>query len=71
MLGTTGGRFLGPSGSQPHRNLWPLHSGRGLDFQTNGEGMYHNYYCVIFLVVQLNIRNAISVHAKHILCSTL
>ncbi|KAJ6624627.1 hypothetical protein Bhyg_16455, partial [Pseudolycoriella hygida] len=37
MLGTTGGRFLGPSGSQPHRSLWPLHSGRGLDFQTNGE----------------------------------
>ncbi|KAG4072064.1 hypothetical protein HA402_015563 [Bradysia odoriphaga] len=37
MLGTTGGRFLGPSGSHPHRNLWPLHSGRGLDFQANGE----------------------------------
>lgn len=57
MLGTTGGRFLGPSGSQPHRNLWPLHSGRGLDFQTNGEGMlcygYNNVvrvFCVLFSV---------------------
>lgn len=36
MLGTTGGRFLGPSGSHPHRNLWP--PARALEFQTNGEG---------------------------------
>lgn len=50
MLGTTGGRFLGPSGSQPHRNLWPLHSGRGLDFQTNGEGAYKQLTIIFFNV---------------------
>lgn len=39
MLGTTGGRFQGPSGSQTHRNLWPSsHIGRSLEFQSNGEG---------------------------------
>lgn len=43
MLGTTGARFQGPSGSQVHhRNLWPppLHPTRSLDFQQNGEGNY-------------------------------
>lgn len=51
MLGTTGGRFLGPSGSQPHRNLWPLHSGRGLDFQTNGEGLYNYFFLCLFSII--------------------
>lgn len=47
MLGATGGRFLGPSGSQPHRNLWPPHAaGRTLEFQTSGEGEnINNIYC--------------------------
>lgn len=43
MLGTTGGRFQGPSGSQVHhRTLWPppLHPTRSLDFQQNGEGKH-------------------------------
>lgn len=53
MLGTTGGRFLGPSGSQPHRNLWPLHTGRGLDFQTNGEGMYIHFVHFISILVYI------------------
>jgi len=39
MLGTTGGRFMGPSGSHTHRNLWPPTTiPRPLDLQTNGEG---------------------------------
>lgn len=30
MLGTTGGRFLGPSGSQSHhRNIWPAPTTNG------------------------------------------
>lgn len=61
MLGTTGGRFLGPSGSQPHRNLWPLHSGRGLDFQTNGEGLYNSLFFGVCLF------SIIPVFMQHIL----
>lgn len=49
MLGTTGGRILGPSGSQTHRNLWhPPAAGRALEFQTNGEGM------CIFIIISLS-----------------
>lgn len=55
MLGTTGGRFMGPSGSsqlQLHRNpLWPpltaAAAGRSLEFQTNGEGQL--LFCFSFV----------------------
>ncbi|XP_055676590.1 protein winged eye isoform X2 [Lutzomyia longipalpis] len=38
MLGTTGGRFMGPSGSShAHGSLWPPTTGRSLELQSNGE----------------------------------
>ncbi|GAB0099240.1 Protein winged eye [Sergentomyia squamirostris] len=38
MLGTTGGRFMGPSGSShTHGSLWPSTTGRSLELQANAE----------------------------------
>ncbi|XP_059621310.1 protein winged eye isoform X2 [Phlebotomus argentipes] len=37
MLGTTGGRFMGPSGSSHTRgSIWPPTTGRSLELQSNG-----------------------------------